>query len=202
MAQPLGTVIWAMRKLPNLVHAHTVVLGQGPMGLLINAMLSNLGAKSVVAVDMVPERLGVSSTMRATHVVNASETDVVERVRGITDGRMADLVVEAVGHQTESLNLCLPLVRNGGTILAFGVPDDDVYPFRFKDFYHRNLRLIGSVSPEPLVDYPLAMDMITQGRLDVRPILTHELPFDEVQRGFELFTGRKEGAIKVVLRYP
>jgi len=201
MAQPLGTVIWAMRKLPNLLHAHTVVLGQGPMGLLIASMLSNLGAKTIVAVDRIPERLALSPAMRATHVVNAAETDVVERVKEITHGQMADLVVEAVGHQTESLNLCLPLVRNGGTILAFGVPDDEGYPFHFKDFYHRNLRLIGSVSPEPQVDYPLAMDMIVQGRINVRPILTHELPFRDVQRAFELFTGRKDGAVKVVLRY-
>lgn len=202
MAQPLGTVLWAMRKLPNLLHAHTVVLGQGPMGLLLDATLSNLGAKSVIAVDRIPQRLAVAPAMRATHLLNANQEDVAKRVREITEGHMADLVVEAVGHQTESLNTSLSLVRHGGTILAFGVPDDEVYPFNFKEFYHRNLRLIGSVSPEPSKDYPLAMDMIVQRRIDVRPLLTHELPFDEVQRAFELFTERKEGAIKVVLRYP
>lgn len=202
MAQPLGTVLWAMRKLPNLLYAHTVVLGQGPMGLLLDTALSNLSAKSIIAVDRIPERLAVASTMRATHVLNADQENIVERVREITEGQMADLVVEAIGHQTESLNLCLSLVRNGGTILAFGVPDDDVYPFHFKEFYHRNLRLIGSVGPEPWKDYSLAMDMIVQGRVNVRPLLTHEFPFDEVQHAFELFTGRKEGAIKVVLRYP
>jgi threonine dehydrogenase-like Zn-dependent dehydrogenase len=201
LAQPLGTVLWALRKLGNLIHADTVVLGQGPMGLLMDAMLSNLGAKTVIGVDRIPERLAVAQQMRATHILDATAEDVPARVRDITDGRMADLVVEAVGHQTQTMNECLRLVRNGGTVLAFGVPDDEVYPFRFKDFYFRNLTMVGSVVPEAQRDYPLAMDMILQGRVDVRPLLTHELPFSEVQRAFELFCDRKEGAIKVVLRY-
>ncbi|MBM3213649.1 zinc-binding dehydrogenase [Candidatus Poribacteria bacterium] len=201
MAQPLGTVMWAFRKLGNLIHADTVVLGQGPMGLLIDSVLSNLGAKTVIGIDRIPERLAAAERMRATHVVDATREDPVRRVAEITGGRMADLIVEAVGHQTGTLNLCMPHIKNGGTILAFGVPDDDIYPIHFREFYHRNLRLIGSVSPEPLRDYPLAIDMIVQGRIDVSPLLTHEIPFDDVQYGFELFTQRKDGAIKVILRY-
>jgi threonine dehydrogenase-like Zn-dependent dehydrogenase len=114
---------------------------------------------------------------------------------------MADLVVEIVGHQTETINQCLDLVKRGGTILCFGVPDDEVYNFNYGKFFRRNIRLIGSVGPEVQSDFPLAMDMITQGRIDVSPIITHHLPFTEVQKGFEFFVYRKNGAIKVVLEY-
>ena len=129
MAQPLGTVICACRKLGNLLDQDAVVVGQGPMGLLMAHMLSNLGAKTVVAVDSVGYRLDVSKQMRATHTVHSGKEDPVAAVARMTDGRMADLAVEIVGHQTETINLCLDLVKRGGTVLAFGVPDDEVYDF-------------------------------------------------------------------------
>ena len=202
MCQPLGTVIWACRKLGNLLHQNVVVLGQGPMGLMFTHMISNLGAKSVIAVDLLEYRLEASQQMLATHIINASTEGLVERVTEITEGKMADLVVEVVGHQTDTINQCLDLVRRDGTILAFGVPDEDVYgSFRYGDFFRRNIRLIGSVIPDVQNDYPLAMDMIAQGRMNVSPILTHHLPFEEAQHGFELFTFRRDKAIKVILDF-
>ena len=201
MAQPLGTVVWACRKLGNILNQDTVVVGQGPMGLLMNHMLSNLGAKTVIAVEPVEERLAVSQKMRATHVISAVNQDPIAEIARITAGRMADLVVEIVGHQTETINQCLDMVKRGGTILAFGVPDDEVYGFNYSQFFRHNVRLIGTVGPDVQNDFPLAMDMITQGRFDVSPIITHHLPFTEVQRGFEMFMNRTEGAIKIVLEY-
>ncbi|MXV77770.1 zinc-binding dehydrogenase [Candidatus Poribacteria bacterium] len=201
MAQPLGTVVWACRKLGNLINLDTVVIGQGPMGLLITFMLSNLGAKTVITTDLFDFRLDVSKQMRATHTVNAATEDLVEKVRDITDSRMADLVVEVVGHQTETINTCLKLLKREGTLLAFGVPDDEVYDFHFAEFFRKNIQFIGSVGPNVQNDFPLAMDMIAQGRIDVSPIITHHLPFTEVQKGFEMALHKKNEAIKIVLDY-
>lgn len=201
MSQPLGTVIWACRKFGNLLHQNVVIVGQGPMGLLMAHMLSNLGAKAIIGTDLFDYRLAVSKQMRATHIINASKEDAVARVAELTDGAMADLVVEAVGHQTETINDCLNLVKPGGTILAFGVPDDDVYDFHFGGFFHKNVRFIASVGPDVQNDFPLAMDMISQGRIDVSPIITHNLPFTEVQRAFELSFYKKDRAIKITLEY-
>lgn len=201
MSQPLGTVVWACRKLGNLINLDTVVIGQGPMGLLIAFMLSNLGAKTVITTDLFDFRLDVSKQMRATHTVNAATEDLVEKVKDITDGRMADLVVEVVGHQTETINTCLKLLKREGTLLAFGVPDDEVYDFHFAEFFRKNIQFIGSVGPDVQNDFPLAMDMIAQGRIDVSPIITHRLPFTEVQKGFEMALHKKNEAIKIVLDY-
>jgi len=201
MAQPLGTVVWACRKLGNLLNQDAVVVGQGPMGLLMAHMLSNLGARTIVTTDVVDYRLEVSKQMRATHTINAEEEDPVAAVEKITDGRMADLVVEIVGHQTETINQCLKLVKRGGTILAFGVPDDAIYDFHFGSFFRKNIQFIGSVGPDVQNDFPLAMDMIVQGRFDVSPIITHHLPFTEAQRGFEMSLYKKDGAIKIVFDY-
>jgi len=201
MSQPLGTVVWACRKLPNLLNLDTVVIGQGPMGLLFSHMISNLGARTVITSDLVDFRLAVSKKMRATHTINPTEEDLVAAVEEITEGRMADLVIEVVGHQTETINQCLQLLKRRGTLLAFGVPDDDIYDFHFADFFRKNLRFIGSVGPDAPNDFPLAMDMISQGRFDVSPIITHHLPFTEAQLGFEMALDKKDEAIKIVFDY-
>ena len=70
LAQPLGTVIFALRKIPQLINRNVAVVGQGPMGQLFCAALRNLGAREIIAVDQVPERLAVSPQMGATAVVN------------------------------------------------------------------------------------------------------------------------------------
>lgn len=201
LAQPLGTVIWACRKLGNLINRDVVLVGQGPMGLLMASMLSNLGAKTIVAADPVEYRLQVAKKMGATHTVNVASTELTTAVQDITGGRMADLVVEIVGHQMETINTCLRLVKRNGTVLAFGVPDHKIYDFRYSDFFRKNATFIGSVGLDVQTDVPLAMDMLRQGRIDVSPMITHHLPFTDAQLGFELSLHKKDGAIKVIFDY-
>ena len=202
MTQPLGTVIWACKKLGNLLDLDTVVVGSGPMGLLAAHLLSNMGAKTVIVLDKLDYRLAAAQEMRATHTVNVNDQDPVEAIRKITDGKMVDVVFEAVGHQDYDLESCLKLVRNQGTLLAFGMPDQTTYDgFPIWDFLTRDLTVIGSEGPDPIPNYSLARDMIAQGRINVVPLISHVLPFQKVQKAFDLFVDRKDKAIKVVLDY-
>lgn len=201
MSQPLGTVIWAFRKLGNLLDLDTVVMGQGPMGLLITHLLSNFGAKTIVAIDKLDYRLEASKKMHATHTINVDKENPVAVVREITNGKMADLVFEVVGHQTETVNQCLALVKRNGTILTFGVPDHDIYPFQFRTMFSKNVTLIGSVGPDVQRDFPLAIDMIAQGRINVEPMITHIIPLTEVQRGFDMAYHKTDNAIKIVFNH-
>lgn len=201
MAQPLGTLVCACRKLPSLINQDVVIVGQGSIGLLLSHLVSNLGAKTVIAVDLLDYRLAVSKQMRATHTINASTENPVAAIADITEGRMADVVFEVVGHQTRTVNDCLHLAKHNGTVLAFGVPDEPVYDFDFATFFRKNLRFISSVGPEAHIDYALAIDMIAQGRVNVAPIITHHLTFDDAQRGYELSLDKQDGAIKVVFDF-
>ena len=201
MTQPLGTVVWACQKLGNIVDQDVVVVGQGPMGLMFTHMMANLGAKTVIALDKLDYRLETAQKMYATHTINVDQGDAVEAIREITGGKMADLVVEVVGHQTETLNWCMNLVRRRGTLLCFGVPDDVYYPFAYPEFFRLNLNMISTVGPDVVPNFSLARDLIAQGRFNAAPLVTHVLPFDEIQQGYELFTDRLDGAIKVVIDY-
>ncbi len=109
LAQPLGTVICALKKVPGVLDLDVAVLGQGPIGQLFCAALGNLGAREIVAVDPLGCRLENSPRMGATTCINSSQEDPVDVFRDQTQGRMADLVVEAVGHQQQALPVYRPL---------------------------------------------------------------------------------------------
>ena len=202
LAQPLGTVLYGMKKVPPVLDKDVVVVGQGPIGQLFNATLRNLGARQIIAVDVLDDRLGVSSQMGATAFINADREAILPRVAELTDGRMADLVVEAVGHREQRLNDCFRLVREHGDVLLFGVPTQSVDRLEVRELFHRNAALHTSVNPSFERDFPLAMQWIAERRVDLSPLVTHHFPVQEIQEAFETFADRRDGALKVFIDFP
>jgi threonine dehydrogenase-like Zn-dependent dehydrogenase len=201
LAQQLGTVIYCCRKLDNVLDKTVVVVGQGPAGLLFTTLLGHMGAKTVIGLDVVEHRLRMARQVGATHTVNALQADVVAAVGELTGGRMADVVVEAVGKE-ETINLCPDLVRVRGELALFGVAKRDVFPFAYEKFMRRQLRTVSSAHTleEPgLRSFRLAVDLIARGFLDGAPLVTHRLPFSEVRGAFHLAESKQDGAIKVLL---
>lgn len=202
IAQPLGTVLYGLRQLPNLLGWTTVVVGQGPIGQLFCAALRSLGAGQVIAIDLLASRLRTSETMGASAVVDSRMNDPIKAVRDLTKGKMADLVVEAAGHQSETLNLCIDLCRHQGRIHYFGIPLQKINGVRWFEFIAKNLTITSSHSPNFAIDFPLAIQWISQKVLDVKPLITHQLSLTEIQQAFEIFSNRQDGALKVILKFP
>jgi threonine dehydrogenase-like Zn-dependent dehydrogenase len=202
LAQPLGTVLFALKKIPHLLDMDVAIVGQGPIGQLFCAALRNLGAREIIAIDRLESRLKTSPRMGATATICNAKEDPVEAVRKITGGQMADLVVEAVGHRDQALNLCTQLCRQAGRILYFGVPDETIDSIRWCELFRKNITVHTSVNPDFRRDFPLAMRWISEKRIDVSPILTHRYPLAEIQTAFETFRDRKDGAQKVLIDFP
>ncbi len=202
LAQPLGTVLFGVKKLPPVLGQTVAVVGQGPIGQLFCAVLRNLGAREVIALDRLEERLRISPSMGATAIVDVSRQDPIAEVARLTADRMADVVVEAVGHVDQTLNLCGDLCRHAGRILYFGVPPDTIDGVEWRKLFFKNLTVHTTVDPDFDDDFPLAMRWIAEERIDVSPIVTHEMPLEACQQAFELFRDRRDGALKVFLRFP
>jgi threonine dehydrogenase-like Zn-dependent dehydrogenase len=198
LSQPLGTVVHACLKLPNVLGQTAVVLGQGPIGQLFTALLRRMGVLRLIAADLLPERLEVSAHMGATASASGDAEAVAEATRALTGGHGADLAVEAVGYP-ETLNQAAALVRRNGTLLAFGVPHRANYDFAFRQFFFNEGRLINSIGPDVQHDFPIAVEMIATGAIDVGPLVTHRMPLSQAEEGFNLFADRADGVIKVVL---
>ena len=202
LAQPLGTVLYALKKLPTVLDKDVVVVGQGPIGQLFCAAVRNLGARHIIAVDLLESRLKTSPHMGATETVCNATEDPIAAVSKITDGHMADIVIEVVGHEDQALNLCIDLARQDGRILYFGVPPTHIDAIRWRDLFFKNLTIHTSVNPDFRRDFPLAMRWIAEGRIDVSKIITHHYPLAEIQTAFETFRDRVDGALKVFVEFP
>ena len=97
MAQQLGTVIFACRRLPSLEGRVAVVIGQGSAGLFWDAMLRRKGLSKVIALEPQQARLDAGRDFGATHSINPVRTDPLQAVAEANGGQWADLVVEACG---------------------------------------------------------------------------------------------------------
>lgn len=96
-AQQLGTVLYACKRLPNLLGKDVAVIGQGSAGLWFDYQLRRMGARRVIAIDLEPYRLDVATSFGATDTLYNGSTDPVQAIEQMTQGKMVDLVVEAAG---------------------------------------------------------------------------------------------------------
>jgi threonine dehydrogenase-like Zn-dependent dehydrogenase len=173
-----------------------VVIGCGPVGLMSLLAARELGAERLYALDAIDERLAFAARLGATPV-DSRRADPVQVVRGATDGRGADAVLEAVG-SPEAGRLAFALVRPGGTICTVGVHHETSFPFSPAQAYDRNLTYhIGRCPARSLMEglIPLAK----RRRDDLAAVLTHRLPLAKGPEAYELFDHKRDGCIKVAL---
>lgn len=202
LAQPFGTVVHALKKLPNMIGRDVVVLGQGPIGQMFNAGLRNLGARQIIGVDPVASRLPMSLQMGATETVCSRGIDAVAQVREHLDGELPEIVIEAVGHRAQALNDAIELTRPSGMILYFGVPATPVDGVMLKSAMLKNLVISTSLHPDFERTFPLAMQWIAEGRVNLSPLITHRFPLADIQTAFDTFRDRIDAAQKVLVEFP
>ena len=204
MAQQLGTVVYASRKLPPLLGKTVVVLGQGSAGLFHDFMLRRLGAHRIIAVEPVVGRLEAGKAMGVDHAIDVTGKRATQAVLDLTDGQGADLIIEAVG-SVETFNQALQMVRPLGKIAVFGLPpNNDPVPFDWDTFFRKRLDLytvFGAQDEPGLPAFQLAVDYIARGEVDVEPLLTHQYSVERVQDAFDLASSREDGALKVSLTF-
>lgn len=205
MAQQLGTIIFAARQRPVDVVGKTVmVLGQGSAGLFWAYWLKRCGAAQLIVADKSDARLAVSKAMGADTMINAAEVDVAEAVREVA-GAGPDYLVEAVGRR-ETLYQSIELVRPGGDLLWFGLPDtDDSVPISFSKFFRKRLTASSTYGAQDEADaasFRTALNLIAGGHIDVSPLLSHVYPIEEIGTAFEVANDPvPSGALKVSITF-
>ncbi len=200
LIQPLSTVLNGVDRVGGAAGQSVVVVGLGSIGLLFCWLLGHEGARKIVGIDPITdrchraERLGVQQTLPLTSL------EAVHAVRRNLPGWTApDLCVEAVGHQMDTVNDCLELVRREGTVLAFGVPDHLVYAIEYETFFRKNACLIAAVTPAWSPYLARARDLFLPFQTEFEDWVTHQLPMREAEQAFRLYANHADGIVKVVL---
>jgi threonine dehydrogenase-like Zn-dependent dehydrogenase len=201
LAQPMATVLSALSSLPGFIGATVAVVGQGPIGLLFDVCLARLGAARVIAVDVMPERAARGCQFGATDSIATRGVDIAAAVCELTGGALADLVVEAVGHEDQALNACIDLCRDSGTILYFGVPPERLNDVAWHVAFRKRLTIKLSTPSDLRPFVRLAWRSIRHDRIDMSRLITHRYPLADIQRAFETYRDRRDGALKVMIDF-
>jgi threonine dehydrogenase-like Zn-dependent dehydrogenase len=171
-----------------------VVVGCGPVGLFAQMAARALGAGRVVAIDMVPSRLELATSIGSLPV-NSNKVAPSVAVEDLLGG-MADVVIETVG-LPPALTTSIDCVRAGGTISVIGVHTELELPLPIATMFTRaiTLRLGGPCNVQGY--WHRALAAIEQGQADPLAIVSHRMPLAQAAEGYRLFDEKQ--ASKVVL---
>ena len=197
--QPLSTVLNAMDRLEPIRGESFAIVGLGSIGLFFVWLAAKGGARSM-GIDSCADRCRMAEALGATSTLCRHSIEVVHRAREIpNEWDPPDICVEAVGHQTNTINDCLELVRKYGTVVAFGVPDHAVYALEYEIFYRKNAVLMATVTPDWTEYLVKARDLYMANTGELTKLITHRLPVKDAEKAFKMFEQHEDGLIKVIL---
>lgn len=191
---PLGNAFHATLVAP-VAGKSVLVEGCGPIGLFAIQIARAAGAAAVFAVDVNDKRLGLARDMGATRVLNAMRDPVEEAVRRETDGGV-DVVLEMSGHPA-AVRQGFALVANGGDVRLLGIPASEVPLDLAHAIIFKGITVYGIIGRRMYETWEQMRRYLREKRIDPTPVITHRLPYTEIEKGLSLIESGEAG--KVVL---
>lgn len=194
MTDGMATAWYGARNAEISSGKTAAVVGLGPIGLMAVEQAFVLGAARVFAVDPVAERRAIAEGLGA---IALHPDEAVETMRELTKGRMADSIVEAVGH-ARTIELALNLAARRGVVSVIGVNQDRRFDFPMARAFMMGLTFrIGTCSVQET--WPELIPLVQAGRLKPERVISHRLPLSQGEEAYRMFDARENGALKMVL---
>jgi 2-desacetyl-2-hydroxyethyl bacteriochlorophyllide A dehydrogenase len=169
LIQPLAISIHAADRAGIRNGQDVIILGMGPIGLLLLQLFKKRGAR-VLSTDLVDFKLDKATTLGADRVCHGSDPNLNEKVRDWTQGRGADVVIEAAG-TSATIRQSFSLIRRGGTILLLGITGHEKEEVPLQSATLDELNVLGTVR-YGMGDFPRAIEMVHQQMVDLDSIIT------------------------------
>ncbi len=193
-----GTVLYGYERIGWVVPGETVVVtGPGAIGLMSAHLAKVLGAGRVIQTGTREDRLAVGRQLGVDISINVREENALERVMELTGGIGADMVVECTG-QSEAAAEALHMARKNGRISYNGIYHDPV-TLELDKIVQWNLKITGPKA-EGMLNLARAIPLMSDGRINLKPLITHTFGLDDINEALDTFTQRKDNAIKVVVK--
>ncbi|MCH7595562.1 MAG: L-threonine 3-dehydrogenase [Planctomycetes bacterium] len=180
LQEPFGNAVFATMK-QDLSGQSVTVLGCGPIGLFTIGIARSVGAKAVFASDIHPFRIKLAHKMGASQVVNAAEpgVDVVSRIVDANGGYGVDVVLEMSGAPS-AITTAFRIVRNGGTVILFGIPAKPVEIDVAENMIFKNLTVLALNGRRIFDTWYRTRWLLESGTVDLRPLISKTIGFDGV----------------------
>ncbi len=173
-----------------------LVSGCGPVGMCAMASARLWGPSQIIAVDIIQERLDLAIKNGYADIgINPLKCNLLEEVKKLTNGRGADRCIEAVG-STPTFKIALEAVRPGGNVSVIGVFEKS-FELEMNRLWIKNIKIsMGLVNANRI---PFLIDLIKAGKLNMKPLITHRAPLNDILKGYDVFGGKKDNCVKWVV---
>lgn len=195
MVEPLAVALHAVELSGANTESTAFVIGAGMIGLLVLQALKSKGISRILVSDVDDARLNLAAELGATATFNAKTSDVSAEVLKLTDGRGADVALEAVG-STPTVKTAIESVRKGGAVVLIGNIASSV-EIPLQTVVTRQIRLQGSAASAG--EYPRCIELLASGRVNVDPLISVVAPLEEGAQWFNRLHAREGNLMKVIL---
>jgi len=191
--EPLGNAVHAAFA-TDLGGNHVAIFGCGPVGLSAVALVHMSGATSVTAIDVNDYRLRLAAKMGASRTINTAEMDVVKEIHSDTEGRGAGVVLEMSGNE-RAIRDAFRSVRNGGTVILFGLPSKEVQLNLADDIIFKEAHVLGIVGREIFKTWYKMEDILKSHKIDLTPLITHRMSLNQLEEAMKIMGSGNCGKI-------
>jgi len=195
MLEAVSVALHAVRLSEMRGGETALVIGAGMIGLLTLQAARAAGAARVLIADIDATRLKLAKEMGADETLHLSGAELIAEVMSLTAGKGVDVALEAVG-RNETISAAIDCVRKGGTVTLIGNISPQV-TLPLQKVVSRQIRLQGTAASAG--EYPQAIELMTSGKIRVRPLITAVAPLDEGPRWFDRLHAGEPNLMKVVL---
>ncbi len=195
LLEPLGVAIHTVDLARIRVGDSVVILGAGPIGLLILQVARLAGADPVFMVDPLPWRLERARAWGGVPVVGLGG-DAIAVLERETHGRGVDVAIEAAWADV-SVNDAAEMARLGGRVVLVGIPGDDRLSLKHSTARRKGLTL--RLCRRMKHVYPRAIRLAETRRIDLRGLVSHEFPLEQAAEAFRLNAAYADRVLKVMI---
>ena len=196
LIEPLAVGFHAAKQGDAHAGQTAVVFGAGCIGLVSMMALKACGVSRVYVVDVMQKRLDKALELGADGVINGKEDDVLAMAKELTDGEGFDLAIETAGTEITT-NQAIQAVRKGSNIVLVGYGKTGMMNMMM------SLALDKEVTFKTVFRYrhiyPMAIDAVAQGKVDLKGIATHIFDFDDIQTAMDRSVNEKSEIVKAVV---
>lgn len=199
LVEPLACVVKSLQRAGNVADASVLIIGLGVMGQLHVLLARHLGARQIVATDLVPSRCAHAQSLGADVLIDARDGDLRERVLAATDGEGAEIVIAGPA-TVEAIETGLACAARGGTVVQFmGTEPEARLSLSTFDFYFRELRLVPSYSCGPR-ETRSALELIATGVVRAPHVVTHRFELLAAGEAYRV-AAQDKSAIKTLVEF-
>ena len=195
---PLGNAVHTVMS-AGVSGRSVLITGVGIIGLMAVTVSRAAGAGFIMVTDSNPKRLELAKQLGADCAFAASDESWPQRARELTHNQGPEVLLEMSGHP-KAIRQGFAALRNGGTAALLGLPSEPVALDLPNDIIFKGATVLGINGRKMFETWYQMESLLLSGRLNLEPVITHQLPLADFERGFSLMQAGE--AIKVVLEVP